>query len=70
MSYSSSPASGSPQSSSFAVTSPADILSYILHALGFLPDESLVVLTITGRRLGVTLRVDLPIGDRDPLAFA
>lgn len=69
MSSFSSPAPGSPESPSFAVTSPADILSYIPHALGFLPVESLVVLTTAGRRLGATLRVDLPSPGADSLAF-
>jgi hypothetical protein len=40
--------------------SAADLLSYIPHALGFLPVESLVVLTLAGGRVGATLRVDLP----------
>ncbi|TKV28196.1 DUF4192 domain-containing protein [Arthrobacter sp. NamB2] len=70
MSSSSSPEQGSPASPTFAVTSPADILSYIPHALGFIPVESLVVLTTDGRRLGATLRVDLPSPEADPLAFA
>ncbi|WP_104164315.1 DUF4192 domain-containing protein [Arthrobacter sp. SX1312] len=70
MSSPTSPASGTPASPSFVVTSPADILSYIPHALGFMPDESLVVLTTSGRRLGATLRVDLPGAGTDPLGFA
>ncbi|MHA7283794.1 DUF4192 domain-containing protein [Arthrobacter sp. TMS2-4] len=70
MSSSTSPAPGTPASPSFVVTSPADILSYIPHALGFVPRESLVVLTTSGRRLGATLRVDLPDAGVDPLGFA
>ena len=70
MSSPSSPAPGGPASPSFTITSPADILSYIPHALGFMPAESLVVLTTTGTRLGATLRVDLPAQGADPLAFA
>ncbi|MBG6224753.1 hypothetical protein IWX63_001315 [Arthrobacter sp. CAN_A2] len=70
MSFPTSPAPGTPASPSFVVTSPADILSYIPHALGFMPDESLVVLTTTGRRLGATLRVDLPEAGVDPPGFA
>ncbi|MHA7286321.1 DUF4192 domain-containing protein [Arthrobacter sp. MDT3-44] len=67
----SSPMSPAPDHSpSFAVTSPADILSYIPHALGFMPDESLVVLTSTARRLGATLRVDLPADEADSFGFA
>ncbi|WP_043444883.1 DUF4192 domain-containing protein [Arthrobacter sp. L77] len=70
MSSPTSPARGTPASPSFVVTSPADILSYIPHALGFMPRESLVVLTTAGRRLGATLRVDLPEAGADPFGFA
>lgn len=70
MPSSSSPAPGNRRSPSFAVTSPADILSYVPHALGFMPARSLVVLTTTGRWLGATLRVDLPRGGTDPIGFA
>lgn len=54
----------------FSVTSPADILSYILHTLGFQPRESLVLLTMSGKRVGATLRVDLPTPDMDVTAYA
>lgn len=70
MSSPSSPVPGTPASPSLVVSSPADILSYIPHALGFLPSESLVVLTTAGRKLGATLRVDLPDTGADPLGFA
>ncbi|MPY11097.1 DUF4192 domain-containing protein [Arthrobacter bussei] len=70
MSSFTSPAAGSHASPSFAVTSPADILSYVPHALGFMPEESLVVLTTSERRLGATLRVDLPCSGTDRLTFA
>ena len=70
MSSPTSPAPGSPASPSFAVSSPADILSYVPHALGFMPGESLVVLTTAGKRLGATLRVDLPPDGTDPVPFA
>lgn len=70
MSSPTSPLPGTPASPSFAVTSPVDILSYIPHALGFMPAESLVVLTTAGKRLGATLRVDLPPAGAHPLAFA
>ncbi len=53
-----------------SVNSPADILSYIPHALGFHPVESLVVLTLHGKKLGATLRVDLPAPGCDPADFA
>ncbi len=63
------PIAGSPPRSCL-VSSAADVLSYVPHALGFLPDESLVVITLANRRLGATLRVDLPGKNPDPLAFA
>lgn len=59
-----------PQDLPFRVTSAADILSYILHTLGFQPAESLVLLTMCGKRVGATLRVDLPDNDLDPDGYA
>lgn len=53
-----------------SVTSPADILSYVPHVLGFQPTESLVLLTMSGKRVGATLRLDLPSGASDPLEYA
>ncbi|WP_026552851.1 DUF4192 domain-containing protein [Arthrobacter sp. H20] len=54
----------------YKVTSAADILSYIPHTLGFQPRESLVLLTMCGKRVGATLRVDLPEDDQDPEGYA
>lgn len=51
------------------VTSPADILAYIPHVLGFAPRESFVFLTLQGKRLGATLRIDAP-QDTEPALFA
>lgn len=42
------------------ISTPEDILGYIPHALGLWPEESLVALTLRGKTLGATLRVDLP----------
>lgn len=39
---------------------PADVLSFIGHTLGFWPHESLVCITLDANRVGATLRVDLP----------
>ncbi|MHA7263834.1 DUF4192 domain-containing protein [Arthrobacter sp. TMN-37] len=50
--------------------SAADLLAYIPHALGFLPEESLVVLTLSGGRVGATLRVDLPVPGADAGSYA
>jgi hypothetical protein len=41
-------------------TSTADILSFIPHALGFTPRNAFVLLTLQGKQLGATLRVDAP----------
>lgn len=46
--------------SDLSARSPADLLSYVQHAIGFTPTESLVVMTTSRNRLGATLRVDLP----------
>ncbi|WP_299165026.1 DUF4192 domain-containing protein [uncultured Arthrobacter sp.] len=52
------------------VSTPADILSYVPHILGFQPRESLVFLTMSGKRVGATLRLDLPPAESDPLEYA
>lgn len=41
-------------------TSAADILGSIPHALGFTPRNAFVLLTMQGKRLGATLRIDAP----------
>jgi hypothetical protein len=51
------------------ITSPADILSFIPHTLGFAPRESFVFITMRGNTLGATLRVDAPT-NADPAGFA
>ena len=47
------------------VTGPADILGFIPHSLGYWPSDSLVAMTIHGRQLGATLRLDLPAPEGD-----
>jgi hypothetical protein len=42
------------------ITGPEDILGFIPHSLGYWPANSLVAMTMQGKRLGATLRVDLP----------
>lgn len=44
------------------ITGPEDILGFIPHSLGYWPAHSLVAMTMQGKRLGATLRVDLPDG--------
>ena len=43
-----------------SITGPEDILGFIPHSLGYWPASSLVAMTMQGKRLGATLRVDLP----------
>jgi hypothetical protein len=42
------------------IKTPADVVSFIGHTLGFWPHESLVCITLDANRVGATLRVDLP----------
>jgi hypothetical protein len=42
------------------ISGPEDILGFIPHTLGYWPANSLVAMTLQGKRLGATLRVDLP----------
>ena len=48
------------------ITGPEDILGFIPHSLGYWPARSLVAMTMQGKRLGATLRVDLPGGGGSP----
>lgn len=43
----------------FTISSPQSLVAMIPAILGFLPQQSLVVATVAGRQLGVTMRVDL-----------
>lgn len=45
------------------ISGPEDILGYVPHTLGYWPSRSLVAMTMQGKRLGATLRVDLPEGE-------
>ncbi|WP_457971821.1 DUF4192 family protein [Arthrobacter sp. D1-17] len=42
------------------ISGPEDILGFVPHTLGYWPSRSLVAMTMQGKRLGATLRVDLP----------
>lgn len=42
------------------ISGPEDILGFIPHSLGYWPESSLLVITMHGKRLGATLRLDLP----------
>jgi hypothetical protein len=50
-------------------TGPADILAFIPHTLGETPKESFVAMTVQGKQLGATLRVDAPF-EQDPVSYA
>ena len=54
----------------FPVSGPVDILAFIPHSLGFVPYESLVLMTMDSSRLGATLRLDLPAAAVDYTDFA
>lgn len=54
----------------FPVSGPVDILAFIPHSLGFVPQESLVLMTMDSSRLGATLRLDLPAAALDYSEFA
>lgn len=51
---------------------PEDILGFIPHSLGYWPADSLVAMTLQGKRLGATLRLDLPGPETlaDPRGYA
>lgn len=46
------------------ISGPEDILGFIPHTLGYWPGNSLVAMTMQGKRLGATLRLDLPVEDQ------
>jgi hypothetical protein len=54
------------------VRGPEDVLGFIPHSLGYWPSDSLVAMTMQGKRLGATLRLDLPGPDTlaDPRDYA
>ncbi|MCA4132619.1 DUF4192 family protein [Arthrobacter sp. M4] len=53
------------------IKSPADVLAFIGHTLGFWPRESLVCITLNqNQRIGATLRIDLPKTERERLPYA
>ena len=50
------------------LTSPGDIAAAVPHLCGYVPTESLVVLSLRGgrARVGLTMRFDLPVEEGDP----
>lgn len=49
----------------FTARKSADVLSFIPHTLGFLPSNSVVLLALSGGRVGAALRLDLPGSEED-----
>ncbi|MDQ0826025.1 hypothetical protein QFZ60_002198 [Arthrobacter sp. B2I5] len=52
------------------IKTPADVLSFIGHTLGFWPQESLVCITMNENSIGATLRIDLPRQPGQELPYA
>ncbi|MPZ64954.1 MAG: DUF4192 family protein [Pseudonocardiaceae bacterium] len=48
-----------PPATRVRLSDPAELIAAVPHLLGFHPRDSLVVITLQGRRLGLTLRTDL-----------
>lgn len=58
-----------PPATRVRLSDPAELIAAVPHLLGFHPRDSLVVITLQGRRLGLTLRTDLAAeGCEDDLA--
>ena len=54
-----------------SIKTPADVLSFVGHTLGFWPKESLVCITLDKKNMvGATLRVDLPKSDDGLFTYA
>ncbi|MDJ0356320.1 DUF4192 domain-containing protein [Paenarthrobacter sp. PH39-S1] len=52
-----------------SIKTPDDFISLMGHTLGYWPKESLVCVTLDDRRIGATLRVDLPSPKSNPAGF-
>jgi len=73
-----------PTAGSIRLSDPSELIAAVPHLLGFYPHDSVVLLALHGRNLGLTLRTDLvapdqarrlaeqlllPIIERGPLAL-
>jgi hypothetical protein len=56
-----------PPSSRIRLSDPAELVAAIPHLLGFHPQDSVVLLALHGRNLGLTLRADLVDPEQAPL---
>lgn len=58
-----------PPATRIRLSDPAELIAAVPHLLGFHPRDSLVIITLQGRRLGLTLRSDLAAeGSEEQLA--
>lgn len=56
-----------PTAGRIQLSDPSELIAAVPHLLGFHPHDSVVVLALHGRRLGLTLRADLVDNDQAPL---
>jgi Domain of unknown function (DUF4192) len=56
-----------PTAGRIRLSDPAELIAAVPHLLGFHPRDSVVLLAMHGRRLGLTLRADLVDTDQAPL---
>ncbi|MBV9729989.1 MAG: DUF4192 domain-containing protein [Pseudonocardiales bacterium] len=56
-----------PTAGQIRLSDPSELIAAIPHLLGFHPHDSVVLLALHGRRLGLTLRADLVDNDEAPL---
>ncbi|MBV9058691.1 MAG: DUF4192 domain-containing protein [Pseudonocardiales bacterium] len=55
-----------PTAGRIRLSDPSELIAAVPHLLGFHPHDSVVVLTLHGKNLGLTLRADLVPPDRAP----
>ncbi|MDJ0356321.1 hypothetical protein [Paenarthrobacter sp. PH39-S1] len=53
-----------------SITTPADVISYIILGLGSRTTESLVLITSDNKQTGATLRIGPPASDGDMIGYA
>ncbi|MGH3718494.1 MAG: DUF4192 domain-containing protein [Pseudonocardiaceae bacterium] len=56
-----------PTASRIRLSDPSELIAAVPHLLGFHPHDSVVLLALHGRKLGLTLRADLVDKDQAPL---
>jgi Domain of unknown function (DUF4192) len=56
-----------PTAGRIRLSDPSELIAAVPHLLGFHPHDSVVLLALHGRRLGLTLRADLVDNDQAPL---